>query len=261
MFELLLSAVIIPLTKKLGEKWLDRLSDGIDQNVIDMIKNVANDQATSKELQRVIKKDKASQTKLASNLEDFINNDASIDLLSLSYSLNPSIELGYYKKLLDTIIKVCCNLNTSLVLKGFFNGEHLISYFHLTKFDSEREKTWLSEHNYISMYSSDFELYVVIVDDSNELDNRYKELLESIELSNYKRLDYDVYKEFSKVDNIYLKWVKYDKSERNYNDLSDELKKECRIDNNKGAELMMTCLKEYLSKKTDNQNELRALLG
>lgn len=261
MIEILLTSILYPLGKKLGGRLLDHLANGIDNNLIQLLKDASKNKDDQAKVNEYLKNNLRQEEKLKENIQSFITDEDTINAIAISVPPKPGTLIQHYSELLELIGNTCIKAGREMVLKGFFNGKNFLSYFGVPS-ASCKIKIKLCKDGGLFPFDN-LNIHLEKISEGEDINEKCIEMNEKIIMSRNKRIEYKTTKSLIEVRKIHLKWVEYEDgtipkyfdSLKDFDSLTDEQKNECKIHGYDGVATMISSLNEQIGNaKKDIEN-------
>jgi hypothetical protein len=254
--------VVLPLSAKVGEGLIERVADGIDDQLVDLLKKAASargsrdKQATTKAVDRYLSENVSAADKLAANVSSLLDSTAAANALAATMLPATDSKLVYYQTILNWISGVAAKLDRDIVVKGFLTGPGHLAYFVLA--DTPAETPWQIDRfgSRSQLWAGgDFKLYVEKVPSTELRDAKFSKVNEKIRLSSPTRFrgsNAEV-RPLRHVEAIYDDWITYKGTRADLLANSSSMQRELRIDQSYDALSTMVASVAELA-KTEGQD-------
>ncbi|MBC8185667.1 hypothetical protein H8E88_31665 [candidate division KSB1 bacterium] len=261
MIEVLLSAVVYPIAKKVGERWIDRFVEGIDEKLVHLMKKAIIEDKERGKVIEYIQNNRTLEAKLKDNIQSVMEEDTTTNALAASIPPTPGKKLFYHKKFLEWISNTCVRFKRQVVLKGFLNGTEFLSYFVIDAFDSKVEMSQIRD-SYIRPRHG-LNIYIEKIASQEDMNEKFRNLNRKIRLSKRGSMEYKDYKNLNKLNVIHENWVQYDSFKINddFLKLSNEMQDECEIKEYTAIKTMIVSLRELIDLEQKDIKEIDNALG
>jgi len=270
--EILLGVVVFPIANKLGEKWIDRIATGIDENIIRLFKAAINDPAKQQDVTNRLRNDPELAGQLQRNITLTMESDDTVASLAATIVPRPGTKLEYYAALIRWIIRSGAKLGRHFVLKGFLHGELYLSYFIFNpkKLDDSDDLVYIVNDTFVTRTPiTGPQIFVEKMDSAEARDEKFEALKKKARRSPYGKLEVQDYRRNThEVEEIYEDYVWYGVNyglSRRMNDLSRRMtstnlpheQEELDITTYAPIHLMVESLGELLADRIKDVGSLR----
>jgi len=128
MFELVITAVMVPILSKLGDKLIDRVAGDLDARLVKLIKDAAGGGAAKKQLDAYLSEHISTASKLATNVREVLSSSEAATFIAAGTRGSRSrVELC--REWLLRVFSMARDLGRPIAAEGFFSSPNLVSVF------------------------------------------------------------------------------------------------------------------------------------
>ena len=252
MLEVLVSALVIPLARKLGDRWIDRVAGGTDDVLVDLLKRVGRDDAQQDEFLAYLESHTPVAEQLTANVINSVSGDA---LLAAAEStlLPVGIRIAYYQTFLDWLVEKTMRAErNALVLHGFLTGESYASLLLRNPgFTRPEHESSFSRIGNAMTPRFGWTIRIAPFGSTEERDSSVESLRAEIRSDDYGRLQFDIYEKFDEVKEIREHIVRFKRGIPDA-DIPDDYE---------GIEAMRNSFHEFAQLDANDLDALRLALG
>jgi hypothetical protein len=211
--------VVLPIAKKMGEQWIEKIATGLNESIISLLKGAVHDTQKEKDLLKYLKDHPREEKKLATSVRMYLEDEGTITALASTILPSPGAKIPYYHKLLIWIGYLQYQMKRDIVLKGFINGIDCLSIFKLAHYFSRDEfpKIYVSDGNDPHIYFfTGMKIFIVETASAEEQRSEFLRLNEKIKLNSIRYLEDDILKSAYEVERIHEHWVEFKGYKYNY---------------------------------------------
>lgn len=254
---LLLSVVVYPIARKIGDKWIDRIATKLDGGLVQLLKTAVADSALEQDVASFLEEHPDQGKQLEENIREVMASDNAAAALATVIVPEPGAKLRYYKGLMEWIAATVRSYGRDVVLRGFLHGEQFLSYFVMKEVSHPIEFAIIADA-YVEAEPLGLAIYVEEVECPRDRQARFRAQNELIALSDRKKLRYEDYKKLEQVTEIHDGWVKYRslRGVQEFLDLDEKDRAKFRIATHAPVTEMMASLRELIEWTTDDLRKL-----
>lgn len=141
MIEWVLLSIVVPIGRKLGERWIDRVVEGLDKSAIDLVKRLVDGDIRTDDAVRQLESDARASSQITSNVAAFLEEDVTVESLGVALGVpSRGSRLVYIEVFLNWIADAVTKSERDVVLEGFLHSELAVTLFKIddSRLNSER---------------------------------------------------------------------------------------------------------------------------
>ncbi len=131
MIEFLLASFIIPVGKKLGDRLINRIADGVDDTLADLLHRAVHDQRAEQDVLDYVRAHGDQAEQLESNVTALLQEDAVVAAVGSVIVPARGALLPYFRSVLDSIAQKCVTSDQDIAVEGFLDSDLAVAYFRL----------------------------------------------------------------------------------------------------------------------------------